>query len=152
MSKRKIERLFEEIRRMAAQLEEGDESLSRDELRDRLLEGGVDPDDLKARFHQTAQRMAERERLADRSVPLALQQAIDSTRPEGQIPSNPASARIFADRWLDRFSSAFVVPSNLEAARAYRKTGDVTDLDKEELDRLERELKEKVKRENEGKA
>lgn len=151
MSKRRTERLLEVIRRMAAQLEEGDESLSRDELRDHLREAGVNPDELRARFHQMARRMAERERLANRPVPLALEQAIDATRPEDQMPSNPASARIFADRWLDRFSSAFVIPSNLEAARAYRKTGDVSEVDQEELDRLEQELKEKVKKENEGK-
>ncbi|MHB8656310.1 MAG: hypothetical protein ACYDA9_20840 [Terriglobia bacterium] len=151
MSKRKTERLLEEIRRIAAQLEEGDESLSRDELRNHLREAGVDPDELKARFHRMAKLMAERERLADRRVPLALEQAIDATRPEDQMPTDPTSARIFADRWLDRFSSAFVVPSNLEAVRAYRKTGDVSKLDQEELDRLEQELKEKVKKEDEAK-
>src|SRR5579863_156366 len=151
MSKRKIERLFEEIGRMAGKLGEGDESLSREEVRNQLRETGIDPDDLKARFHQMAKRLAERERLADRPVPLSLEQAIDATRPDDEMPSNPASARIFADRWLDRFRSAFGLPPNLEAVRAYRKTGDVSQADQEELDRLERELKQKVKRENEGK-
>lgn len=152
MSKRKTERLFEEIGQMAAHLGEGDESLSRDEARDQLRETGIDPDELKARFHEMAKRLAERERLAERPVPLSLKQAIDATRPGDQMPSNPASARTFADRWLDRFRSAFILPPNLEAARAYRKTGDVSQLDKKDLDRLERELKEKVKRENERKA
>jgi hypothetical protein len=152
MSKRKTQRLFEEIGQMATHLGEGDESLSRDEARNELRETGIDPDQLKARFHEMAKRLAERERLADRPVPLSLRQAIDGTRPDDEMPSNPASARILADRWLDRFRSAFTLPPNLEAARAYRKTGDVSQLDKKELDRLERELKEKIKRENEGNA
>ena len=152
MSKRKTERLFEEIAQMAAHLGEGDESLSRDETRNELRETGIDPDELKARFHEMAKRLAERERSADRPVPLSLRQAIDATRPGDEMPSNPASARIFADRWLERFRSAFTLPANLEAARAYRRTGDVSELDKRELDRLERELKEKVKRENDGNA
>jgi hypothetical protein len=152
MSKRKTERLFEEIAQMAAHLGEGDESLSRDEARNELRETGIDPDELKARFHEMAKRLAERERLANRPVPLPLKQAIDATRPGDEMPSSPTSARIFADRWLDRFRSAFTLPANLEAARAYRKTGDVSELDERDLDRLERELKEKVRRENEGNA
>jgi len=152
MSKRKTERLFEEIGQMAAHLAEGDESLDRDEARNQLRETGIDPDELKARFHELAKRLAERERLADRPVPLSLKQAIDATRHGDEMPSSPASARIFADRWLDRFRSAFILPPNLEAVRAWRKTGDLSQLDMKELDRLERELKKKVKRENEGKA
>jgi hypothetical protein len=151
MSKRKTERLFEEIGQMAAHLGEGDESLSRDEARNQLRETGIDPDELKARFHELAKHLAERERLADQPVPLSLRQAIDATCPGGEMPSNPSSARIFADRWLERFRSAFILPPNLEAVRAWRKSGDLSQLDKKELDRLERELKEKVKRENEGK-
>jgi len=152
MSKRKTERLFEEIRQMAERLSEGDESLSRDDVRDHLRGTGTDPDELKARFHEVAKRLAERERLADRPVPLSLKQAIDATRPGDELPSNPASARAFADRWLDRFRSAFTLPPNLETVRAYRKTGDVSHLDQNDLDRLEQELKEKVKREHDGKA
>lgn len=152
MSKRRTERLFGEIAQMAARLGEGDESLSIDEVRDQLRETGIDPDELKARFHEMAKRLAERERLANRPVPLSLKQAIDATRPGDEMSSNPTSARIFADRWLDRFRSAFTLPANLEAARAYRKTGDVSEHDERDLDRLERELKEKVKRENEGNA
>lgn len=152
MSKRRTERLIEEIGRMAARLGDGDEALSRDETRNQLQETGIDPDELKARFHELAKRLAERERLADRPVPLSLKQVVDATRPGDQMPSNPASARIFADRWLERFRSAFIMPSNLEAARAWRKSGDLSQLDKKELERLERELKEKVKREYDGKA
>jgi hypothetical protein len=152
MSKRRTDRLFEEIGRMAARLGEGDESLSRHEARNQLQETGIDPDELKARFHELAKRLAERERLADRTVPLSLKQAIDATRPGDELPSNPASARIFADRWLETFRSAFILPSNLEAVRAWRKSGDLSQLDKKELDRLEQELKEKIKREHDGKA
>jgi hypothetical protein len=152
MSKRKTERLMEEIRRMAARLEEGDDSLNREELRDQLRELGLDPDELRTRFHQRIKRLAERERLADRPVPLALKQAIDATRPEDEIPRDPASAEAFAERWIEKFRSPFAIPPNLESARAYRKSGDVSRSDQDELDRLEQELKERVKVENERKS
>lgn len=152
MSKRDTERLLDEIAKMAAQLGQGDESLSGDEVRSQLREGGIDTEVLKVRFHEMAKRLAERERQADRPVPLSLKQAIDATRSGGEMPTNPVSARAFAERWLERFCSAFTVPQNLEPARAYRKTGDVSERDTKELDRLERELKEKVQRENDGEA
>ena len=152
MSKRKTERLLEEIRRMAERLGEGDSTLSREEIRDELRETGIDPDVLKARFHETAKRLAERERLANRFVPLSLKQAIDATRPGDQVPNDPEAAVLFAERWLDKFRSLFALPKDLEVARAYRKSEDLSEADQMDLDQLEEELKEKVKKENERKA
>jgi hypothetical protein len=148
MSKRKTERLVEGVRRMGEQLGENDANLNLEEVRKELRESGIDLDEARARFHRTAKKIAERERLADRTVPLSLKQAIDATRPDDEMPHDSSMASAFAERWIDKFRSCFVLPTNIEVARAYRKSGDLLDSDGQELDRLEKELKERVKKEN----
>ena len=147
MSKRKTEKLFEEIRRLADCFSEGEENLAAEELRKRLSESGIDVDELKARFHTAAKQIAQREILANRSVPALLRQAIDSTRPVTDILRDPIAARKVVDSWLESFSAPFKVPQNLEACRAYRKTGEVSESELKELDRLEDDLKRRVKEE-----
>ena len=149
MSKRKTEKLFEEIRRLADCFSEGEENLATEELRKRLRESGVDVDELKVRFHTEAKEIAQRERLANRSVPALLNQAIDSTRPATDIPHDPIAARKVVDSWLESFLAPFKAPQNLETCRAYRKTGEVSESELKELDRLEDDLKRKVKEEGE---
>ena len=149
MSKRKTEKLFEEIRRLADCFSEGEDNLEVSELRKRLLESGINADDLKARFHIAVKELAQRERTANRSVPDLLRQAIDSTRPATDIPRDPVAARRVADRWFDYFLGPFKAPQNLEACRAYRKTGQVSESELKDLDQLEDELKRKVKEESE---
>ena len=127
-----------------------------DELRRQLREGGIDPDALRARFHHSATRIAKREQAASRPVPLVLQQAIKATRPadspedqfEDQSESQFITALRIADHWLDRLLSPLRFPSNLETARAYRKSSQLAKSDQQELDQLESELKERVKKTN----
>jgi hypothetical protein len=152
MSKQKTERFFEQVRRIAQDIGEGEEALTPEQVRARLRETGVDPDSLKARLHEVALKLAEKERLANRSVSPLLEQAIDTTRPEGQFPHSPAVAATLAQRWLDKFTSTIVLPTNLEVQRAYRNSDDLSDFDKADLDQLEQRLKQKVKEENEPKA
>jgi hypothetical protein len=151
MSKQKTERFLEEVRRIAQNLGQRDESLSPEQVRAHLRDTGVDPDELKARFHQAALELAERERLANRFVSSLLKRAIDTTRPDDELPHDISAARAFAERWLDKFASAFVLPANFEISRAYRKTDDLSDSDQADLDRLEQELKRRVEIENERK-
>ena len=80
MSKPNNEPLAEDILRLADSLAD-DNATNDDELRRQLQESGIDPDALRARFHRSATRIAKREQVARRSVPLALQQAIEATRP-----------------------------------------------------------------------
>jgi len=149
MSKQKTDRFLEEIRRIAQDIGEGEEALSPEQVRVRLRETGVDPDELKARLHQVALKLAEKERLADRSVSPLLKQVIDTTRPDDQFPHSPSAAATFAQRWLDKFTSTFVLPTNFEVQRAYRNSNELSDFDKADLDQLEERLKRKVKEENE---
>jgi hypothetical protein len=152
MSKQKADRFLEEIRRIAQDIGEGEEALSPEQVRVRLRETGVDPDELKARLHQVALKLAEKERLANHSVSPLLKQVIDTTRPDDQFPHSLSAAVTFAQRWLDKFTSAFVLPTNFEVQRAYRNSNELSDFDKADLDELEERLKRKVKEENEPKA
>ncbi len=85
-------------------------------------------------------------------MPLALQQAIEATRPAGgpedQLEDQSVTAIRIADHWLDRLLSPLGFSSNLETARAYRKSSQLAKSDQQELDQLESELKERVKKTN----
>jgi Zn-dependent peptidase ImmA (M78 family) len=89
-------------------------------------------------------------------VPLALQQAIEATRPadgpedqfEDPSESQSVTAIRIANHWLDRLLSPLRFPSNLETARAYRKSSQIAKSDQQELDQLESELKERVTKTN----
>src|SRR3984957_1673640 len=155
MSKPNNQPLAEDILRLADSLVD-DPITNVDELRRQLQEGGIDPDALRARFHHSATRIAKREQTASRPVPLALQQAIKATRPadgpedqfEDQSESQSVTAIRIADHWLDRLLSPLRFPSNLETARAYRKSSQLAKSDEQQLDHLESELNETVKKTN----
>jgi len=155
MSKPNNQPLAEDILRLADSLVD-DPIANVDELRHQLREGGIDPDALRARFHHSATQIAKREQTASRPVPLALRQAIEATRPadgpedqfEDQSETQPVTAIRIADHWLDRLLSPFRFLSNLETARAYRKGSQLAKSDQQELDQLESQLKERVKKTN----
>jgi Zn-dependent peptidase ImmA (M78 family) len=151
MSKPNNEPLAEDILRLADSLVD-DNATNDDELRRQLQESGIDPDTLRARFHRSATRIAKREQVARRSVPLALHQAIEATRPadspDDQAEDQSDTALRIGDHWLDRLLSPLRFSSNLETARAYRKNSQLAKSDQQELDQLESELKERVKKAN----
>ena len=155
MSKPNNQPLAEDILRLADSLVD-DPIANVDELRRQLREGGIDPDALKARFHHSASQIAKREQTASRPVPIALQHAIEATRTadaperrfEDQSESQSVTAIRIADHWLDRLLSPLRFSSNLETARAYRKSSQLANSDQQELDQLESELKERVKKTN----
>jgi Zn-dependent peptidase ImmA (M78 family) len=144
MFKPNNEPLAQDILRLADSLAD-DNATNDDELRRQVQESGIDPDALRARFHHSAAQIAKREEAESRPVPLALQQAIEATRPAGgpedQLEDQSVTAIRIADHWLG-FSS------NLETARAYRKSSQLAKSDQQELDQLESELKERVKKTN----
>jgi Zn-dependent peptidase ImmA (M78 family) len=151
MSRPNNEPLAEDILRLADSLAD-DSATNNDELRRQLQESGIDPDRLTAGFHRSATQIAKREQAASRPVPLALQQAIEATRPAGgpenqfddRPESQPVAAIRIADHWLDRLLSPLRFPSNLETARAYRRNSQLSKSDQQQLDQLESELKERV--------
>jgi Zn-dependent peptidase ImmA (M78 family) len=155
MFKPNNEPLAQDILRLADSLAD-DNATNDDELRRQLQESGIDPDTLKARFHHSAAHVAKREEAESRPVPLALQQAIEATRPAGgpeaqledQSESQSITAIRIADHWLDRLLSPLRFSSNLETARAYRKNSQLAKSDQQELDQLESELKDRVKKTN----
>jgi len=150
MPKRDTERLFDQIRQMADRLTEGDDAKATSQLAGDLLQSGIDPDVLKRRFHEAAKAIAARERAAGRPAPLALQQAIEQTAPDDVTPSDNRAAEAKMSRWLDKFSAPFALPADLEAARAFRKSGEVARDEQAELDELEDRLKKDIRKEHDG--
>jgi hypothetical protein len=150
MPKRDLERLFDQIRQMAARLTEGDEGKGSSQLASDLRQSGIDPDILRRRFYEAARAIAARERTAGRPAPLALQQAIEQTAPDEVMPSDSKTAEAKMSRWIDRFSAPFALPADLETARAFRKRGDVDENEQAELDELEQQLKDEIKKDHEG--
>jgi hypothetical protein len=135
---------------MAERLTEGDDAKATSQLASDLRQSGIDPDVLKRRFHEAARAIAARERAAGRPAPLALQQAIEQTAPDDVVPSDNKAADAKMSRWLDKFSAPFALPADLEAARAFRKSGEVAPDEQTELDELEDRLKKDIRKEHDG--
>jgi len=150
MPKRDTERLFEQIQKMADRLTVGDDAKPTSQLAGDLRQSGIDPDVLKKRFYEAAKHLAARERAAGRPAPLALQQAIEQTAPEDVVPSDTRAAEAKMSRWLERFSGSFALPPDLEALRAFRKSGEVAPDEQSELDELEEQLKKDIRNEHDG--
>jgi hypothetical protein len=145
MPKRKAEEALARLRDLAQQLVGADEELGVDDLTDQLRESGVDMEELKSKFIAAANQVAFRERAAGRPAPLGLQRAIEQLGPDTLVPRSPTAAARKFDRWLATFGSAFTVPDQLEALRAYRKSSEVAADESKELDALEDQLKERIK-------
>ena len=152
MAKRHVERMFEEVRELAERITAGEEELGTSQLAEQLRQSGIDPDALKRRLHEAVKAVADRERAAGRVPPLGLDQAIEQTAPDDVMPSSPKKAEEKMNRWLDRFGSGFGIPDQLEVARAYRKSGDVSESEQADLDALEKDLKDSIKKKHDGEA
>jgi len=150
MPKRVTERLFNQIQQMANHLTEGDDARTTSQLAGDLRMSGIDSDVLKRRFHEAAKAIAARERAAGHPAPLALQQAIEQTAPDDFMPSDNRTAETRMSRWLDKFSEPFALPSNLEAAPAFRKSGEIAPDEQAALDELEDRLKKDILKEHDG--
>src|SRR5271156_1174158 len=107
MPKRDVERLFDQIRKMAERLTAGEEGKGNSQFASDLRESGIDPDILRRRFYEAAKAIATRERTAGRPAPLALQQAIQQMAPDDVMPSDSKAAEAKMARWLERFSAPF---------------------------------------------
>jgi hypothetical protein len=150
MAKRDVERMFKEVRELAERITAGEEKLATSQLADQLRQSGIDPDVLKRRLHEAVKAIAVRERAAGRVTPLGVEQAIEQTAPDDVMPSSPKKAEEKMGRWLERFGSGFAIPDQLEVARAYRKSGEVSDSEQTDLDALEEDLKERIKKKHDG--
>ena len=146
MPKRDVDRILEHVHKLAERLTAGEENLGTSQMADHLRQSGIDPDALKKRFHEAAKAIAARERAAGRATPLGLQQAIEQTAPDDVVPSSlkAAETKMGSDGW-NVSAGGFAVPDELEIARAYRKSRDVSESEQAELDDLERKLKETIK-------
>ena len=153
MSKPNNEPLAEDILRLADSLAD-DNATNDDELRRQLQESGIDPDSAEGTF--SSLRHPNRETgtsgtptRASRSPPSDRSDA-NCRRPRRPMRTEDQSdtALRISDHWLDRLLSPLRFPSNLETARAFRKSSQLAKSDQQELDQLESELKERVKKTN----
>ena len=145
MPNRDLQRLQDQIREMAQRLTDGEEYLAFAELGEELRQSGIDPEQLKRRFYEAARDIATRERSANRPAPRSLRQAIDQFAPDGIMPRDEKTAVSRMTRWLDGLTAPLLPPDQFEAARAYRKAGDVSDEEKTDLDELEKRLKDEIR-------
>src|SRR5260370_48090 len=129
MFKPNNEPLAQDILRLADSLAD-DNATNDDELRRQVQESGIDPDALRARFHHSAAQIAKREEAESRPVPLALQQAIEATRPAGgpedQLEDRSVTAIRITDHWLDRLSLPLRFSSNLATASPWPTKSDTS--------------------------
>ena len=102
------------------------------------------------RFYEAAKHLAARELEPQYACSLALQQAIEQTAPDDVMPSDARAAEAKMSRWLERFSGSFALPADLEALRAFRKSGEVAPDEQSELDELEEQLKKDIRNEHDG--
>ena len=145
MPKKDIERLFKEVGDLAARLHP-DEELELEDIRGNLKAAGIDTARLRERLHDSARELAQKQRLAGKPAPKYLQEIIDATGPAEQLPRDASKVIDKMRGWIKSFqTSSGVSISAMEIEHAYRKSGDVSDTDKERLDELERKLKERAR-------
>src|SRR5260370_11182246 len=146
MFKPNNEPLAQDILRLADSLADDNATID-DELGRQVQDSGIDPDALRARFHHSASQIGKREEAESRPVPLALQQASEATRPAGgpedQLEDQSVTAIRIADHWLDRLLSPLGFSSDLETARAYRKSSQPAKSRQQRAHRVESALKER---------
>jgi hypothetical protein len=150
MPKRDLEQLIKNVGEMAARLTEGDDKLSTAQLAGELRQSGINTDELRAKLYAAMKQLAQKERASGRPAPLALQQAMEQMSPDDMMPSSETAALSKMGRLLETFSGSFSLPEQLETARAYRKSGEISPEESADLDVLERILKEKIKKEHDG--
>jgi paraquat-inducible protein B len=151
MPKRNLDELLKRVQERAEHLIKTDDSTNGAQLAHELRQSGIDAEKLRREMFDAAKRLADRERAAGRPAPLALKQALEQLAPADVMPSSETAAKSKMARWFDQFSSSFGIPEQLEAARAYRKSGDISPEENADLDKLEQELKEKLNKERDGK-
>ena len=145
MPKKDIERLFKEVGDLAARLYP-DEELELEDIRGNLKAADIDTAKLRERLHDSARDLARKQRLAGKPAPKYLQEVIDATGPAEQLPRDASKAIDKMRGWIKSFRILSGVGiSGMEVEHAYRKSGEVSDTDKERLDELERKLKERAR-------
>ncbi len=148
MPKKDRQRLHDQIRETAKQLTEEEEHLTASQLGEELRRSGIDPEKLKQKFYEVAREIAERERAAGRPAPSYLQQAIDQFSPDDVMPHDEKAAVSKMQRWIQKLSDSFSLPEQFESQRAYRKSGEVSEEEKTDLNDLEQQLKDEIQKEN----
>ena len=148
MSKRNLQTLQDQICEMAERLSEDEEHLTAAQLGEELRRSGINPDRLKQNVYQAAREIATRERARGQPASQYLQQAIDQFAPDDVIPRDEKMAIFKMKHWLDNLSAPFSLPTQFQAARAYRKSNNVSNDEQADLDTLEQQLKDEIQQQD----
>jgi hypothetical protein len=142
MGKKHRERLHQRLEETVTRLTP---TLGRDEVTDLLGAAGCDTGQLRERLHQLSQSIANAGYAKGRTAPDYLLQVIDLTRPPGDLPRDPKHALTKARQWLTAYTKPPSVNlANVQIARLYRKSGNLSTNDEQLIDALEEKLRKKL--------
>jgi hypothetical protein len=141
MSKRKREEFVAAILEMADRIDDLDQGLSDAEVDEVLEEGGCDPRNSWNQFLSRA-KVLESDLWAKGVEPsLQLRRLIKEANTEATAPIATPTASAWLDALLSRPRRMALSFEDMQVARAYRKSGELSQADVEALDALEQELK-----------
>jgi len=146
MPKNPTERLFHDVADLVERLNP-DEELDGQDIRENLKAAGIDPAKMRERLHEAALNLSRKQHRAGRPAPRYLNQVVEATAPVERLPNDPRKAIDKMKGWLGSLGPSAERPlRDLGVARAYRKSGEVSQDDRRQLDEIERKLKERARR------
>lgn len=148
MSKDHVRKIFKQALDLVERLHP-DDDLDIEDVRRNLEAAGIDTAKLRIRLHEAASELTRACRIAGKPAPEYLQQVREATAPLEKVPSDPRKAADKMKGWIGSLGKPVRLGSELKVARAYRKSGTVSESDRAKLDELEDKLKERAKRPDE---
>jgi len=141
MSRRKREELVAAILEMADRIDDLDQGLNDAEVDEVLEEGGCDPTKSWGKFVSRA-KVLESDLWAKGVEPsLQLRRLINEANTEAAVPMATPTASAWLEALLSTPRRMALSFEDMQVARAYRKSGELSQADVEALDALEQELK-----------
>jgi hypothetical protein len=142
MSKKGRERLIEQVTGAAQRFTPDEASMTRREVQEALKAAGCDPDALREQLNATSRALADAQRAKGRPAPEYLRQVIDMTGPPEVLPKEERSALQKAREWIQGLTAGpGTLPERLVFVQNYRSRGDLSEEDKQLLDRAEESLR-----------
>ena len=148
MPKDHVRKIFKQTRDLVERLHP-DDDLDIDDIRGNLEAAGFDTAKLRIRLHEAASELTRACRRSGKPAPEYLKQVREATAPLEKLPSDPRKATDKMKGWIGSLGKPVWPASELKVARAYRKSGTVSESDRAKLDELEDKLKERAKRPDE---
>jgi hypothetical protein len=150
MKKRTVEEARNNINRLSEGLFGSPDDITTEEAKSLLGEAGFDLERLHDRLYERLHKEAERFWSERKDIPALLKEALSELRPLSANPQSEAEltrqARINIDRIVEkaRMIGLLIPSAPLHFAESYRNKKDLTEHDREKLDKVRSALKNKV--------